>query len=113
MPAYDYYCEANGETIEVVHSIDKKIGFWAELCYYAGIPLGDTDPEAPVKRVIRTAPGVSVPHFNSELKNLGFSKLVKRDDGVYENVTKLDHEKKYMKRGDKSSLPDIKSRIKD
>jgi len=113
MPRYDYYCEANDQTVEVEHPISKKLGFWAEVCYYAGIPMGETDPEAPVKRVIRSAPGLAVPTFNSELKNLGFTKLEKRDDGVYENVTALDGEKRYMNRGDPTSLPDIKRKISD
>jgi hypothetical protein len=113
MPLYDYFCEANNQTVEVVHSVDKKLNIWAEVCYYAQIPLGDTDPEAPVKRVIRSAPGVSVPKFNSELKDLGFTKLEKRDDGVYENMTATDKEKRYMKRGDPTSLPDFKSKIGD
>ena len=113
MPSYDYYCEANDQTVEVEHPISEKLGFWAEVCYYTGRPLGETDPEAPVKRVIRSAPGVAVPKFNSELKNLGFTKLEKREDGVYENMTALDSEKKYMKRGDPSSLPDFKRKIGD
>lgn len=113
MPLYDYYCKANDQTVELEHSISKKLGFWAEVCYYAGIPIGETDPEAPVKRVIRRAPGFSVPKFNSELKNLGFTKLEKRDDGVYENVTATGDEKRYMKRGDPTSLPDLKRKIRD
>jgi len=113
MPLYDYYCEANDQTIEVVHSLSKKIEFWAELCYYAQVPLGDTDPEAPVKIVIRRAPGLAVPTFNSELKNLGFTKLEKRDDGVYENMTATGDEKRYMKRGDPTTLPNIKGKIAD
>lgn len=113
MPAYDYYCEANDQTVEVIHPADRKLSFWAEVCYYAGIPIGETDPEASVRRIIRSAPGVSVPKFNSELRNLGFTKLEKRDDGVYENMTALDSEKRYMKRGDPTSLPDIKRKISD
>lgn len=93
--------------------MSKKLQFWAEVCYYAQIPLGDTDPEAPVKVVIRRAPGVAVPQFNSELRNLGFTKLEKRDDGVYENVTATDRESRYMKKGDASTLPDLKSKIGD
>jgi putative FmdB family regulatory protein len=30
---------------------------------------------------------ISTPKTNSELRDFGFTKLVKRDDGVYENVT--------------------------
>ena len=94
MASYDYYCEANGQTVEVEHPMSKKLQFWAEVCYYAQIPIGDTDPEAPVRIRIQSAPGMAVPAFNSELKNLGFTKLVKRDDGVYENVTATGEEKR-------------------
>jgi len=93
--------------------MSKKLQFWAEVCYYAQIPIGDTDPEAPVKIRIQRAPGVAVPAFNSELKNLGFTKLEKRDDGVYENVTATGDEKRYMKRGDPTSLPNLKDKIAD
>ena len=86
---------------------------WIELCYVSRYPLGDTDPMSPVRKVIRMAPGVSVSIFNSELKNQGFTKLVKRDDGVYENVTALDQEKKFMKRGDPSGIPHIHRKISD
>ena len=113
MPSYDYYCEANDQTVEVEHPIGKKLQFWAEVCYYAQIPLGDTDPEAPVRLRFKQAPGLSVPAFNSELKNLGFTKLVKRDDGVYENMTATGNEKRYMKRGDPTSLPNLKEKIGD
>lgn len=113
MASYDYYCEANGQTVEVEHPMSKKLQFWAEVCYYAQIPIGDTDPEAPVRIRIRSAPGMAVPTSNSELKNLGFTKLVKRDDGVYENVTATGEEKRYMKRGDPTSLPNFKDKIAD
>ena len=113
MASYDYYCEANGQTVEVEHPMSKKLQFWAEVCYYAQIPIGDTDPEAPVRIRIQSAPGMAVPAFNSELKNLGFTKLVKRDDGVYENVTATGEEKRYMKRGDPTSLPNLKDKIGD
>lgn len=112
MPAYDYFCETNGKTVEVVHTMNAELKTWGEVCYVAQVPLGDTDPLAPVKKLI-SAPAVIVPVANSTLKEKGFTKLVKRDTGVYENVTALDHEKRYMKAGDKSSMPDIKKRVED
>ncbi len=112
MPAYDYFCEANGKTIEVVHTIHVTLNTWGELCYVAQIPLGDTDPLAPVRKVI-SAPAISIPAGNSTLKEKGFTKLVKRDHGVYENVTALDGEKRYMKAGDPASIPDLKRKIED
>lgn len=112
MPAYDYFCEANGRTVEVVHTINATLTTWGEVCYVAQIPLGETDPMASVIKVI-SAPAISIPTSNSDLKSLGFTKLVKRDEGVYENVTALDHENRYMKAGDSSSMPDIKKKIED
>lgn len=112
MPAYDYFCEANGRTVEVVHTVSAELSTWGEVCYVAQITLGDTDPLAPVRKVI-SVPAISIPTSNSTLKEKGFTKLVKRDQGVYENVTALDHEKRYMVAGDKSSLPDFRKKIED
>ena len=113
MPVYDYKCDDNGRTVEVQHTMEKTLKTWGELCFVAQIPLGDTDPLASVSKVISSPPGVSVPIANSKLKELGFTKLVKRDNGVYENMTALDHEKRYMKAGDSSSMPDLISKIED
>ena len=55
MPLYEYFCEANQRTVEVVHPIDSKLRIWGEVCYAARIDLGDTDPGAPVTRIL-TAP---------------------------------------------------------
>lgn len=112
MPTYDYFCETNGRTVEAIHPISVTLKTWGEVCYVAQLPLGDTDPLAPVQKVI-SAPAVSIPTSNATLKEKGFVKLVKRDQGVYENVTAQDHEKRYFKSGDPSSVPDLKSRIKD
>ena len=110
MPTYDYYCEANDKTIEVYHDIHTKLTTWGEVCFAAQIPIGDTDFLAPVRKVIRPV-GISIPVSNSQLKEKGFTKLVKRDDGIYENVTALDGEKKYMKAGDQSSIPHLHKKI--
>jgi putative FmdB family regulatory protein len=58
----------------------------------------------PVKRLI-SAPSLSFPKGNSQLKNLGFSKLVRREHGVYENVTAQDGENKIVQLGDQSTYP--------
>ncbi len=113
MPVYTYYCDANGKTVEVNHTLQVKLKTWGELCYVGQISLGDTDPSALVERVMKKAPGVAVQTFNSELKNEGFTKLVKRDDGVYENVTAIDGEKRFMKSGDKESIPHLHKKIGD
>ena len=67
---------------------------------------------APVKRLIsRTY--VSSPKGDSDLKSRGFSKLVKRDDGVYENVTRQDGESRYVESGKPETMPDFKKRGMD
>lgn len=110
MPNYDYFCDANNETVEVNHSINTKLTNWGEVCFATQTPLGDTDMLAPVRLVIRPI-AISVPTGNSKLKEHGFTKLVKRDDGVYENMTATGSEKRYMKAGDRSSMPHLHKKI--
>jgi len=112
MPLYDYYCPANGQTVQVKHPADVRLTFWAELCYAAQIPLGDTDPEAPVDKR-PGAPTVIVQTGNTDLKAAGFTKLVKRDRGVYENVTASGNEARYFRPGDAGSQPDLRRKIRD
>lgn len=55
MPSYDYYCEANGVTVEVSHPIRDRLTTWEAVCGAAGIPVGDTLPNASVTRLISRA----------------------------------------------------------
>jgi predicted nucleic acid-binding Zn ribbon protein len=103
MPRYDYLCETNGRVIEVRHGISEQLTTWHELCDLAGEPLGDTPAGAPVEKVIH-APALGFPRTNSELKSQGFTKLVRRDDGVYENVTARDGQSKVVHRDDPGSV---------
>ena len=57
--------------------------------------------------------GISAPKTNSELRDLGFTKLVRRDDGVYENVTARDGESRYMHKDRPETMPDLSKTIKD
>ena len=113
MPTYDYYCEDNGLTVELSHPMDADLNIWGQVCYVAGIPLGDTDPMASVHRVFTRAPGAIVKTGDAELRNNGFTKLVKRDKGVYENVTAIHGEKRYMVQGDNDSVPHLHRKVKD
>ncbi|MDX1973519.1 MAG: zinc ribbon domain-containing protein [Candidatus Sumerlaeia bacterium] len=112
MPIYEYLCPANNTTVEVYHGISQKFTTWGALCAHAQLSVGNTPEDSPVERLIYPSQ-FSTPQTNADLKNLGFTKLVKRDDGVYENVTATHKEKRYMQRGDASSVPDIKSKISD
>jgi hypothetical protein len=110
---YDYYCDANGQTVEVVHSISELVSSWGELCRLANMDTGETDEESPVRKIITTAPMANTPAGNSELKNLGFTKLEKRYDGTYENVTRTGTEKRFLDPKDPSSMPHLHKKISD
>lgn len=112
MPVYSYICQANGRTLEVLHPMSGKVVNWGELCELAGIEPGDTPPDAPVEKLL-FAPEISTPAGNSRLKDLGFTKLVRRDHGVYENVTARGSESRYMVAGDSSTVPDVSKTISD
>ena len=56
---------------------------------------------------------ISCPKTNSELRDLGFTKLVKRDDGVYENVTARGNDSRYMVKGKPGTIPDLGKTISD
>jgi hypothetical protein len=103
MPRYDYHCPSNGLVVEVRHGISEKLLTWAEVCARAGVPPGDTDPAAPVERVIH-APALAFPRGDAALKGMGFTKLVRRDDGVYENVTAAGGEPKVVSSDDPGSI---------
>ena len=66
----------------------------------------------PVKKLISQI-NISTPKTNSELRDLGFTKLVKRDDGVYENVTRRGGESRYMERDKPETMPDLSKTIRD
>ena len=50
---------------------------------------------------------------NSELREKGFTKLVKRDQGVFENVTAADDESRYMLSDDPTTLPNLANKVPD
>ncbi len=66
-----------------------------------------------VRRIITATFGIGVPKSNNDLKSMGFTKLVKRDNGVYENVTATGGESKYVKAGDPKTLPHLRKKIAD
>jgi putative FmdB family regulatory protein len=104
MPIYEYEhiggpCRL-GITFEIRQSIDDPPITHCPECKGA------------VKKIISRV-SISTPKTNSELRDLGFTKLVKRDDGVYENVTARDGESRVMERGKPETVPDISKTIKD
>lgn len=113
LPAYDYRCAANGRVVEVSHDAGMTLRNWGELCYVAQMQPGDTDPGAPVERVLRSAPAALIAESNSELRDRGFTKLVRRDKGVYENVTAIEGEARYMIKGRRETVPHVHKKVGD
>jgi len=112
MPTYEYFCPGNEARVEVLHGFNETVVTWGELCRLAEISPGNTPLDEPIRKVI-TAPNIAFPKGNSELKNMGFTKLVKREKGVYENVTATGNESRYTNAGDSSTMPDFSKKIRD
>jgi len=55
-------------------------------------------------RKILSRVNINTPKTNTELRDLGFTKLVRRDDGVYENVTARRGESRTMTRDNPQSV---------
>lgn len=104
MPVYEYEHDGKacdqGKVFEVTQSISED--------RLAACP----DCGKPVTRLISGA-FISTPTTTSAYKNMGFTKLVKRDEGVYENVTRDHGETKYMERGKADTIPNLKGKIQD
>lgn len=73
MPIYDYACESNGQTLEVLHRINDTVKTWGELCDKAGIEPGSTPLDAPVTRII------SGTNVNTIVKPMELSSILPRD----------------------------------
>ena len=93
MPIYEY--EHEGEPCAKGRRFD--------VLQKTGEPHLTVCPECgrPVRRLI-SRPNIALPVSDSKLKNLGFSKLVKREKDVYENVTAGEGEPRFVT---KDSLP--------
>lgn len=104
MPVYEY---------EHIEEACKAGKIFEHLQGYKDPPLTECPTcGGAVKRLIsRTF--VSTPKTNSELKSMGFAKLVRRDQGVYENVTALDKESRVYEADKPETMPDLKKRIPD
>jgi putative FmdB family regulatory protein len=104
MPLYEYEhtgkpCK-KGKTFEVTQDFEDDA---LEKCPHCG------------RKVVRLISGASIQFTKgpAELKNMGFTKLVRRDKGVYENVTAQDGESKVWEQDKPETMPDFKSRFTD
>ena len=68
--------------------------------------------DRPIKKIISRI-NISCPKSNRELRDLGFTKLVRRDNGVYENVTARDGDSRYMESGKPETMPNISKTVGD
>jgi predicted nucleic acid-binding Zn ribbon protein len=57
MPTYEYFCEANGQTVEASHRMSERLATWGELCQRGAASAGKTPVGAPIRRLI-SAPAV-------------------------------------------------------
>jgi len=98
MPVYEYehteHACSMGRVFEVTQSLEERP---LRKCPQCG---------GSIKKLISLV-GISAPKTNSELRDLGFTKLVKRDDGIYENVTARNGDSQYMERGKPETVPNV------
>lgn len=104
MPTYEYEhldepCE-RGSVFEIRQSIEDPPLAICPRC------------KGMVKKLISCV-NINRPKTDSELKDLGFTKLVRRDDGVYENVTRRGGDARYMVRDKPETLPNLKKTMSD
>lgn len=108
MPVYEYtHCDTlndgdcpRGQEFEETQSIKEDA---LTTCPSCG---------RPIKRLLSRV-FVSTPTGDSALKNMGFTKLVKRDSGVYENVTATGSESRYMEANKPDTMPHLNKKISD
>ena len=104
MPVYEY------EHVNASCSLGQVFDFRQSI---SDEPLKQCPQCAGMVRKIISRINISCPKTNSELRDLGFTKLVKRDDGVYENVTARGNDSRYMERGKPETIPDLSRTISD
>ena len=105
MPVYEYRheeegCSALGNTFEILQNMSDPSLSVCPACGKA------------VRRLVSLI-HVSTPTTDSRHKEMGFTKLVRRDKGVYENVTAMDGESRFFEEGKPETMPDLKRRITD
>lgn len=64
-----------------------------------------------VQRVVSLV-SVATPKTAGDLKNLGFTKLVRRDNGIYENVTATGGESKIWDSSKPETMPHLHKKIR-
>jgi putative FmdB family regulatory protein len=104
MPVYEY------EHVKVPCSLGEVFDYRQSI---SDKPLSKCPHCSGAVQKIISRINISCPKSNSELRDLGFTKLVKRDDGVYENVTARRDDSRYMVKGKPETIPDLSKTISD
>lgn len=104
MPVYEYEHEDDGCAVGKRFELSQSI-------YSAHFTRCPECGQA-VRKLVSLA-SISTPKTNSALKNLGFTKLVRRDNGIYENVTATGKESRIWDANRPETMPDLKSKIAD
>ena len=104
MPVYEYEHDGAPCSLGMVFDFRQSI---------KDNPLASCPNCGTAVRKIISRINISCPKTNSELRDLGFTKLVKRDDGVYENVTARGKDSRYMLKGKPDTIPDLSKTISD
>jgi putative FmdB family regulatory protein len=104
MPVYEY------EHVKVPCSLGEVFDYRQSI---SDKPLSKCPHCSGAVQKIISRINISCPKSNSELRDLGFTKLVKRDDGVYENVTARGDDRRYMVKGKPETIPDLSKTISD
>jgi hypothetical protein len=112
VPRYDYFCPANGRVVEVRHGVDEKLTSWGDVCDRAALKEDVTARSEPVERLIHP-PALAFPQGDVALKNQGFTKLVRRETGVYENVTARDGQARIVSPDSPASALNLSSTVTD
>jgi predicted nucleic acid-binding Zn ribbon protein len=104
MPVYEYEHQDEGCALGKCFELTQTM-------YSAPFKLCPQCGQA-VRKLVSLS-SISTPKGNSALKNLGFTKLVRRDNGIYENVTATGKESRIWDASRPETMPDLKSKIGD
>jgi len=104
MPVYEYEHQEEPCTLGKVFDYKQPISAKQLTCC--------PHCSGPVQKIISRI-NISCPKTNSELRDLGFTKLVKRDDGVYENMTARGKDRRYMVKGKPETIPNLAKTISE
>jgi len=67
MPTFDYFCPANGRSVEVLHGMSTTLETWGDVCDAEGIDPGATAADTPVEKLLGT--GMVLTNSRADLKD--------------------------------------------